>query len=87
MFDQLFEDGNGLKCFPNYACISIQKVEEMYSLEKKTKLAQLTNLQVVNAVALREQISQDLTNTAIEWLSKVSLVIRAKVGHIEHRLE
>jgi len=35
-----------------------------------------------------EQISQDLINKAIDqWLSRISLVIRAKGGHIEHRLD
>jgi len=34
-----------------------------------------------------EQISQDLINKAIDqWLSRISLVIRAKGGHIEHHL-
>jgi len=38
--------------------------------------------------ALQQQIGQNLMDKAIDqWLGRISLVIRAKRGHIEHRLD
>jgi len=52
-------------------------------LEKLTKPAQVTELQIAVAVALRERMK----TIQVVICSQEGQPIRAKVGHIEHRLD
>jgi len=55
----------------------------------KPKARGLDHLKEVQITTCWEhQISQDLMNKAIDqWLDRISLVIRAIRGHIEHRVQ
>lgn len=59
----------------------------LQQLVYRQKIRDLDHLKEV-LTSCWEQIGQDLIDKAIDqWLSRISLVIRAKGGHIEHRLD
>ena len=59
----------------------------LQQLVYRQKIRDLDHLKEV-LTSCWEQISQDLIDKAIDqWLRRISLVIRARGGHIEHRLD